>query len=89
MDLAAFGAVRENKFIKKLLALYDDMEFDILKTYEYVQPNIIQILIEKEGVKRNGSFQIVDGMVFLPRTYLFPKDCYTQSMTGLSDKSII
>ena len=59
-----------------MLDVYKDMEFensnDTIK--EYCMPHLMRRPLESFGVKMDGTMQIIDGAVFLPRKYFSPMD---------------
>ncbi len=74
--LEVFGAEKENEFLKILLQLYDQLEFDgeTDAMNRLCQPVFIRKAVKEFGVKYNGDMQYVNHMAFLPRYYLSPKD---------------
>ncbi len=79
IDLGSgFGSVRGNPFIGELLELYNDKEFcnedGIPMVWKYVQPVFIKDVFRKHGIKLDGSMQLVNDMLILPRRYYTPVD---------------
>lgn len=75
-----FGAVRGLEIIKELRDDYDDKNFlkedgslDLLPS-----PSIQTALLEKKGLKRNGEYQIVDGLTVYPEKVLGGKNLLTR-----------
>ena len=79
IDLGSgFGSVKENPFVGQLLALYHDRDFcdrdGTPMVWEYVQPVYIRDTFKSRGVRLDGSMQLVDDMLILPRRYHTPVD---------------
>ena len=70
-----FGAEPGNLLIKKIRDDYDNLHFlNEDGTPNFVaSPHINTKVLEENGVKRNGTFQIIDNFAFLPMDYLCPK----------------
>lgn len=70
-----FGAEAENSVIKKLMESYNDLHF-IEENGELnltASPELNSDTLEELGVRRDGTYQNIDGFVFLPSDYLCPK----------------
>lgn len=81
IDLGSgFGSVKENPFLKDLMAMYQDKDFcdedGNPRIWEYVQPEYIRSVFQKKGIRMDGNMQMVNGMLILPRSYQSPKDCF-------------
>lgn len=79
IDLGSgFGSVRNNPFIGQILDLYKDRDFcDLNGTpmlWKYVQPVYIRDTFRSRGIRLDGSMQMVDDMLILPRRYHTPVD---------------
>lgn len=79
IDLGSgFGSVKDNPFIGELLELYGDKEFcdrdGMPMVWEYVQPVFIRNTFKRKGIRLDGSMQLVDDMLILPRRYHTPVD---------------
>ena len=90
IDLATFGASAGNKLLEELMHLYDGVEFtkDVATMDWLCQPRYIQSVLKKAGVKLNGDLQLLNGMVFLPRSYFAPKDFVSYELTALTKDTI-
>lgn len=81
IDLGAgFGSIKGNPFLKELMELYRNKDFcdkdGTPMIWEYVQPEYIRSVFQKKGVRMDGSMQLIDGMLILPRSYQSPKDSF-------------
>lgn len=79
IDLGSgFGSVKNNQFIGQLLELYRDRDFcdhdGKPMVWEYVQPVYIRDTFKSRGIRLDGSMQLVDDMLILPRRYHTPID---------------
>ena len=76
IDLAAFMAAPDNPIPARLLKLYDNVRIpETKKGFEaFFQPLYVLRELERCGVDMNGSFQEVDGTLFLPRYLMMPLD---------------
>ncbi|MCM1242599.1 MAG: capsular polysaccharide synthesis protein [Roseburia sp.] len=90
IDLGTFAAKQGNPLIKKIMALYDDIEFsdDVKTMNKLCQPRYIRSVLKDAGVRLNGNLQLLDGMVFLPRNYLAPLDSVLYEPTAMSDETL-
>lgn len=90
IDLAMFGAKSQNALVKMLLELYDKAEFSSdIKTMNWLcQPRYIRASLEQIGLKLNGNMQYIEGMAFLNRKYLSPKDSALYQFYAMSEESI-
>ncbi len=81
IDLGSgFGSVKGNPFLEELMQLYQDVDFcdenGEPMIWKYVQPEYIRNAFQKKGVRMDGSMQMIDEMLVLPRSYQSPKDCF-------------
>lgn len=79
IDLGSgFGSVKGNPFIGQLLELYKDKEFcdrnGTPMVWKYVQPVYIRDTFRRKGIRLDGSMQMADDMLILPRRYHTPVD---------------
>lgn len=79
IDLGSgFGSVKDNPFIGQLLELYRDKDFcdrdGTPMVWKYVQPVYIRDTFRGRGIQLDGSMQLVDAMLILPRRYHTPID---------------
>ncbi len=79
IDLGSgFGSVRNNPFIGQLLELYSGQNFcdqdGMPMVWKYVQPVYIRDAFRSRGIRLDGSMQLVDDMLILPRRYHTPVD---------------
>lgn len=70
-----FGAEAGNPMIKTLMDSYDELSFiDENGNLDMTaSPELNTDTFEKNGLKRNGEFQDIEGFVFFPADYLCPK----------------
>lgn len=87
VDLATFASQKENELVKKMLDLYDNIDTPETKRdyMSFFQPRVIQGCLRDYGLFGNGELQIVDGNVFLPRTFFMPMDTIIFEMSALSE----
>lgn len=75
---SGFGARKENAFIGRLLDRYKDIEFwdgdGKPQIDKYVQPVWLNEEYYKEGFRMDGSMQLLNNMLILPRRFYTPKD---------------
>lgn len=79
IDLGSgYGSVKNNPFIGDLLKLYQDAEFcdqdGKPMMQKYVQPMYIKDAFQRKGIRLDGSMQLVDDMLILPRRFHTPVD---------------
>jgi len=79
IDLGSgFGSVKNNPFIGQLLELYSGCDFcdqeGTPMVWKYVQPVYIRDTFRGRGIRLDGSMQLVDDMLILPRRYHTPVD---------------
>lgn len=79
IDLGSgFGSVKDNPFIGELLELYQDRRFcdgdGTPMVWKYVQPVYIRDAFRNRGIRLDGSMQMTDDMLILPRRYHTPVD---------------
>ncbi|MDE5699951.1 MAG: hypothetical protein K2I96_21525 [Lachnospiraceae bacterium] len=91
IDLGSgFGSVKGNPFVGTLLDLYKDREFTDKSgnpmTDKLIQPELIRGGFLKQGFCMNGSMQLVDDMLILPRKYYTPiDDFFLQNLVQCDD----
>lgn len=75
---SGFGAKKGNAFIGTLLEQYQNIEFwdedGIPQIDKYVQPVWLNDTYCKEGFRMDGSMQLLNNMLILPRRFYTPKD---------------
>lgn len=81
IDLGSgFGSIKGNPFLQELMEMYRDKDFcdkeGNPRIWKYVQPEYIREVFQRKGIRMDGSMQMVDGMLILPRSYQSPKDCF-------------
>lgn len=82
---STIGAKKENKLIKTFLDYYNDKSFLLNdgKANTLTNVAIISEIIEKYGVKLDGTYQQIDGIgTFFPQNYFSPYDyinCYLKT----------
>ncbi len=67
-------AEKENPFIKEVLEVYRGLIFDgkdIVETMTPI-PYVLSKMVEKHGIKLDGTCQCVDGITVLSRDYFYP-----------------
>lgn len=78
------GAKKGNKFIKKFLDSYSNKEFSLenKKGDMITNVEIVSKMIEKIGIRLDGTYQKIDGIgTFYPQEYFSPYDyinCYSK-----------
>ena len=83
-----FGAEKDNVFVKAMLEDYGNRHFKENGMMNMVPcPHLNTEVLEKMGLKRNGTFQIIDGTAFLPTEYLCPLD-YQTGKIKMTDNTI-
>lgn len=65
-----FGSVKDNAFIKGIMELYDDIDFDPL--HPIACPAFQLEYFLNKGFKQNGGYQIVDRCTIYPQLVLSP-----------------
>ena len=90
VDLAIFGTSSGNELLEKLLKLYENVEFD--GTFDtmnrFCQPVYIRKVMRAYGVNQMGDMQYMNGMAFLPRYYLAPKDAFLYELNVMNEKTL-
>lgn len=90
IDLAMFGADSGNELLGKLLKFYENVQFD--GTFDtmnrFCQPVYIREIMRTYGVNQKGDMQYVNGMAFLPRYYLAPKDAFLYELYVMNEKTM-
>lgn len=69
-----FGAIKEQKEIKKLLSIYDNLEFinENGSINEIPSPIMNTNFLVSQGAIMNNTIQEINGMTLLPKDYLAP-----------------
>lgn len=90
IDLGTFAAKAGNLLVKKMMELYDDIEFspDMRSMNMLCQPRYIRTALKQYGLKLDGNMQLIDGIVFLPRTYLVPQDSVVYELSAMSEETL-
>lgn len=90
IDLGTFAAKKNNPLIRELLKLYDNAAFssEMKIMNKLCQPRYIRPVLRKAGLVLNGDMQLIDGMIFLPRTYLVPQDSVVYELTAMSEETL-
>ena len=90
IDLAVFAAKAANPLIKKLMELYNDIEFsgDAKTMSWFCQPRYIRAVFKEVGVLLNGDLQMINGMAFLPRNYFEPQDYVIYELSAMSEETL-
>ncbi len=92
IDLGSgFGSVKGNILVKKLLDLYDGIEFwdenGTPLANSFIQPELLRKEFQKNGVSMNGKMQLINDILFLPRKYATPIDDFFLQNYVLCDDS--
>ena len=90
IDLGTFAAKEGNQLIKRLMEIYDNTEFssDMQKLNQLCQPRYIRPVLKRAGLLLNGNMQVINRMVFLPRTYLVPQDSIIYELSAMSEQTL-
>lgn len=90
IDLATFGAKPQNRLLLRLMELYENVDFSSdTKTMNWLaQPRYIREALMEIGLELNGDMQYIDGMAFLNRKYLSPKDSATYQLQVMTKDTI-
>ena len=76
IEPAIMGAEKSYPALQCMLTVYKDMKFEnsdkVFK--EYCMPHLMRKPLEKFGVRMDGTMQMIEGAVFLPRKYFSPMD---------------
>lgn len=90
IDLGTFAARKGNPLVKRLMSLYDEVEFsgDMKTMNWFCQPRYIRTILQEYGLALNGDMQVIDGAVFLPRKYLVPKDSIIYELSAFGDETL-
>lgn len=89
IDLAVIGSEPKNELLDRLLNLYANVDLPNTKDgfKVYFQPSFIRRALIDYGVEFNGCLQIINGNAFVPRTFFYPMDCVTFTMSAKSDNT--
>ncbi len=68
------GAERKNNFIKEMLEWYEKNANQNDKLNFIPNPQIMTELLIKNGLTKNGKYQVVDGVTIYPIEYFYPMD---------------
>ncbi len=76
VDMAIFASEANNNFIHQLLSLYENVQIPAEKKgfSAFFQPSHVAKSLHDIGLQFDGSMQVIDDMLFLPRNYLMPLD---------------
>ena len=90
IDLGTFAARAGNPLVKKMMELYDNIDFlpDMKSMNQLCQPRYIRATLKECGLTLNGNMQLIDGMVFLPRTYFVPQDSVVYELSAMSEETL-
>ena len=90
IEPAIMGTEKSYPVLQYMLNVYKDMKFqDSDEAFkEYCMPHIIRKPLENFGVKMDGTMQIIDGAVFLPRKYFSPMDNVVYETLVQTDETI-
>lgn len=83
-----FGATPKNKIIGEFLDKYNSISFNKYKNdlAKISIPVLVTEILEKKGLVRNGSRQVIDGMTLFPVEYFAPKDLFSR-IINLTDNT--
>jgi Mannosyltransferase OCH1 and related enzymes len=89
IDLGTFASQPENTLVKDLMKIYENINFssDLNIMNWFCQPRYIRPVLKKYGVKLDGTLQIINNMIFFPRSYLAPKDSIIYELNALSQNT--
>lgn len=75
-----FGAKPGNLVIKEMLELYEKIDFISFRNNlnKIASPVLISSFLDAKGLKRDGEFQIIDGLVLYPQDFFCPKNPITR-----------
>ena len=76
IDLAVVGSKKHNQIIRHLLEKYDSIPLP-QERKDYVglfQPALVRPILAAQGVRMDGSLQIIDGATIFPTEFFMPKD---------------
>ena len=87
IDLGTFAVQEDNLLIKKIMGIYEALEFSDNPRHMnwFCQPRFIRPVLKDFGLKLNGKTQVIDGMIFLSRNYLSPKDSIIYELSAMSE----
>ncbi|EOS29458.1 hypothetical protein C807_02844 [Lachnospiraceae bacterium 28-4] len=88
IDLAAFAAKPGNILIRKLMNLYENVEFSVDLMSQFCQPRYIRSALKDFGVELNGSMQMIEHMVFLPKHYFMPQNSILDQSSELPEETL-
>ena len=90
IDLGTFAARKGNPLVECLMTLYDNVEFsgDMRTMNWFCQPRYIRTVLQEYGLRLNGDMQVIDGMAFLSRNYLVPKDSVIYELSAMCEETI-
>lgn len=76
IDLAFVASKKGNLLIKEMLKIYDELELPESKAgfKKYFQPALIYETLSKNGIKMDGSLQVVDNATVVPVEFFYPMD---------------
>lgn len=70
--LIAHASEKQMDFYGQVLEKYHSIKFDVNHLFEMTSPIIYTEILEKAGLKRDGSFQCIDGINVYPTEYFNP-----------------
>ena len=70
--LILYAAEKEQNVFGRILSIYNNLKFDISSMCEKTSPVIYTKTLEDMGLKRDGTFQIVEGISIYPIEYFNP-----------------
>lgn len=90
IDLGTFAAKAGNPLVRKLMELYDGVEFapDMKVMNLLCQPRYIRPVLKEAGLVLNGDMQLIDGMVFLSRNYFVPQDSIIYKLSAMTEETL-
>lgn len=95
IDLGSgFGGVKGNSLVGALLDLYEGINFldkdGNPMANSFIQPELIRKVFQKNGVRMDGSMQLLNDILFLPRKYATPiDDFFLQNFVQCDDSRSI
>ncbi len=76
IDLAVVGAQKSNFIIQKLLKIYDSVPLpQEQKDFSGLfQPALLRSVLAEQGIRMDGSLQMIDGATVFPMEFFMPQD---------------
>ncbi|MCR5546833.1 MAG: hypothetical protein K6F30_10210 [Lachnospiraceae bacterium] len=75
IDMPVFASVKGNELLKKIMELYDGLEFSTDEEYQknvLIQPRFVKPIFEAEGVPMEEGVHEVNGNLYLPCNVFLP-----------------